>query len=115
VQQGARAAHYGYDASGRLSTIRDALGQATTIEYDRADRESVQTFPDGRKVTFAYDRNGNRTSLTPTGRPAHSFSYTPVDLAGVYTPPVVPGVPSPATTFDWNKDRQPTAIHRPDG
>ena len=37
--------------------------------------ESVtrQTLPDARFIDFAYDANGNLTSLTPPGRSPHVF------------------------------------------
>jgi RHS repeat-associated protein len=53
------------------------------------------------------------TSLTPPGRPAHTFTYTPVDLTASYTPPAVPG--TGPTGYTFNDDKQPTAIQRPDG
>jgi len=34
-----------------------------------------------------YDANGNVTAITPPGKPAHGFSYTPVDLESAYLPP----------------------------
>jgi hypothetical protein len=36
-------------------------------------------------------------------------------LLSAYTPPVVPGVPAPATLFGYNVDRQLTQTTRPDG
>jgi len=51
---------------------------------------------------------------TPPSRPAHGFGYTPVDLMSTYTPPdVVAG--TNVTTYQYNFDRQPTLINRPDG
>jgi len=66
-------------------------------------------------VQFAYYRNGNLTSLTPPRRPAHGFAYTAVDLNSSYTPPTVPGVSSPASTYKYDKDRQLRRLIRPDG
>ena len=62
-----------------------------------------------------FDRSGNVDSLIPPGKPlAHAFGYTGIDLNDRYAPPVVEGVPSPATTYDDNRDGQLTAIERPD-
>ena len=54
-------------------------------------------------------------SLTPPGRPAHQFAYTPVDLLAQYTPPAIAGVDNPSTTYSYNADWQLTQISRPDG
>jgi RHS repeat-associated protein len=72
------------------------------------------TLPDGRVIHLAYDAQGNLTSITPPGRPAHIFQYTPVDLVSGYTPPDVnPGADQ--TLYAYNLDRQLTLITRPDG
>jgi RHS repeat-associated protein len=75
---------------------------------------TTQTLPDGRQIAFTYDANGNVTSITPPGKPAHVFAYTPVDLQGRYTPPDV-GIGPTATTYAYNLDKQLTTITRPDG
>ena len=66
-------------------------------------------------MTFTYDGNGNLASLTPPGRPAHSFEYTPVDLEERYLPPAVPGVVPKDTSSAYNPDRQLDFVTRPDG
>jgi uncharacterized protein RhaS with RHS repeats len=74
----------------------------------------VQTLPDGRQIGFAYDANGNVTSITPPGRPGHEFSYMAVDLQQEYTPPDV-GIGPTATTYAYDLDKRLTQISRPDG
>jgi len=54
------------------------------------------------------------TSLTPPGRTAHSFGFTPVDLTSSYDPPAA-GAGSWGTSHAYNLDRQPTLTSRPDG
>ncbi|MGH2376360.1 MAG: RHS repeat protein, partial [bacterium] len=68
----------------------------------------------GRAVQFAYDSSGNLTSVTPPGRPAHSFTHTALDLDSVYTPPSL-GAGTWATEYRYNPDRQLTELRRPDG
>src|SRR5687767_15119965 len=53
------------------------------------------------------------TSLTPPGRPAHTFAYTPLDFTSSYVPPAVSG--TGPTGYLFNPDRQPTEVQRPDG
>jgi YD repeat-containing protein len=80
MEQGGRAWVYGYDSRGRLASTTDPLQRTERYFYDAADRLEWQVLPDGREIRYAYDAKGNLTSLTPPGRPAHSFSHTPVDL-----------------------------------
>lgn len=62
---------------------------------------------------MSYDGNGNVTSVTPPGRPAHAFNLTPADLESDYTPP---DVGQPRTTHtDYNLDQQVSKVSRPDG
>jgi RHS repeat-associated protein len=70
--------------------------------------------PDTRQIGYLYDANGNVTSITPPGRPAHGFAYTPVDLEQSYDPPNV-GLPTDTTQYTYNLDRQLTLVTRPDG
>ncbi len=50
---------YGYDASSRLRTYEDALGQTTTWTYDALDRPRSVQYPDGSSDSFDYDRADN--------------------------------------------------------
>ncbi|MCB1921285.1 MAG: RHS repeat protein [Candidatus Competibacteraceae bacterium] len=109
-----RTVTFGYDTAGYLAGITDALGRNASFEYDLAGRVTRQTFPDGREVLFGYDAKGNLTSLTPPGRPAHTFTYTPVDLTAEYIPPDV-GAGSNSTRYSYNRDKQLTQVQRPDG
>jgi RHS repeat-associated protein len=65
-------------------------------------------------IASSYDANGNATTLTPPGRPAHTFTYTPVDLPSAYTPPAA-GAGSTSTLASYNTDRQGTRITLPTG
>lgn len=118
VQQGTGAAErlmtLSYDAtSGDLAGATDALGRATTLTRDNAGRVRSQTLPDLSQIGFDYDAKGNLTGLTPPGRTAHGFTYTPVDLTAAYQPPIAPN--GGDTGYTYNLDRQPTQVTRPDG
>jgi len=112
--QGSRGWRYAYDTGGRLTSVTDTLDRVTTFAYDQANRDTMETLPDGREVHFDYDEAGNLTRLTPPGGVPHTFAYTPVDLNNTYAPPSVPGISDPATTYEFNHDRQLTRITRPD-
>ena len=64
-------------------------------------RQSFTTL-DGRRIPYTYDVHGNVTSITPPGRPAHTFIYTPVDLEETYNPPAVPNGGANQTRYDYN-------------
>ena len=72
-----------------------------------------RVLPDSTEITLGYDRNGNLTSLTPPGKPAHTFTYDAVDLIGSYTAPNV-GSGSSTTEYTFDLDRQLTRVLRPD-
>jgi RHS repeat-associated protein len=54
---------FAYTVSGRRQRVTDGRG-ATTYAYDQRDRLTELVYPDGRKLTYAYDANGNRLELT---------------------------------------------------
>ena len=66
-------------------------------------------------VSITRDESGSADALTPPGRPAHSFGYSPVDLVSSYTPPTASGTGLLSTTVDYNLDRQPATVTLPDG
>ncbi|MEW6774692.1 MAG: putative Ig domain-containing protein [Bdellovibrionota bacterium] len=110
-----RATTYTYDIRDRLETIVDSEMRQMSFEYDNADRVTKKTLPDGHFILYGYDANGNLTSVTPPGRPAHIFNYTPVNLMNQYSPPDLSNIPIEATVYTYNRDRQLELITRPDG
>ncbi len=112
AQTGSRQTLFTYDAQRRLRSVTDPLQRSISLDYDPADRVTIQTLYDGRQVHFSYDQSGNITSVTPPSRPPHSFSYTAVNLNSLYAPPSVPFGGS--TQYTYNHDKQLTLITRPD-
>ena len=134
---------YGYGSPGRIVTITDGSGtniRVTTGEYnsipnddglvdritdpelsvlnfrlyDNAGRLKTLELPDANQILLDYDQNGNLISLAPPGRPAHTFTYTPVNLGQDYIPPDV-GAGTNSTHYNYNLDGQLDSITRPDG
>src|SRR5690606_36982055 len=69
-------------------------------------------------ILQSYDGNGNLASLTPPGKPVHTFGYSGVDLRTSYVPPDLGtggGGGAPQTTWDYDGDRQLQEVTRPDG
>ena len=113
VTQAARVRSYAYDQQRRLWQITDPLNARVELAYYPSDRIKQVTLPDSTVVGFDYDANGNVTSLTPPGRPAHTMTYTPVNLLQDYIPPPAPGTGTNTTHYDYNLDKQPTRITQP--
>ena len=63
---------------------------------------------------MSYDPNGNTTSITPPGQPAHTMDYTGLDFESKYTPPAVPGASGIVESL-FNVDRQLVETRRGEG
>ena len=77
---------YTYDAAGRRVSMFDTRlttdtvgGQTFTWAYDKLDRMTTETYPDGSVVAWRYDALGRRSTLTdPDGRvTAYSYANQP--------------------------------------
>nr|WP_010132121.1 RHS repeat-associated core domain-containing protein [Microbulbifer agarilyticus] len=109
-----RTVGYSYGSDGLLESVTDSLLRTTSFSYDLAGRVTQQAYHDGRSVNFQYDPAGNLTAITPSGRNAHIFNYTKVNLEEGYIPPDLSGVET-VTSYQYNKDKQLVLIERPDG
>ena len=105
TRRGNRVSEFSFDNFGRLQTITDPIGRVDSMYYGGANRLNRQVFPDGNEISYDYDANGNIISIKPPGKPAHTFTYTPVDLTNSYSPPEVPDSAG-ATRYFYNLDRQ---------
>jgi len=110
----ARVSTIGYDTQGNVASSNNALSQSVSFLYDAAGQLTSQKQADGGLIQYGYDANGNLTSLTPPGRTAHNFTYTPVDLVQNYAPPSV-GTGNTSTAYTYNLDQQLSQVARPDG
>ncbi|PYK02282.1 MAG: hypothetical protein DME23_02000, partial [Verrucomicrobia bacterium] len=108
-----RTNRFDYNPAGYVTNITDPLDYSLIFAYDAVGRVTTQTSHDGRMVNLAHDANGNLTSLTPSGKPAHTFEYSAVDLKTRYFPPaVVPG--TNFTLYTYNLDKELIAVKQPD-
>lgn len=68
---GATVYQFGYDASGRLATVKDASGNVTKIQRDGAGRPTAIVAPYGQRTTLAVDAHGFLSRITdPLKHPA---------------------------------------------
>ena len=109
-----RKTTFTYNGEGYLQTVTDPLGRILNYGYDAAGRVILEVLPDSREVRYTYDANGNLTSLTPPGRPAHVFQYTKTDQPSEYAPPDV-GAGTNSTLYQYDLAKRLTRITRPDG
>ena len=89
------------------------MGRSETTYYDSAGRVITQILPNGQQILYSYDASGNLTSITPPGRPAHTFEYTKVNLTDKYTPPEVTDSAG-AIKYIYNLDKQLVSTIFPD-
>ncbi len=68
---------YSYYNNDQVHTVTDQHG-TTTYTYDVRDRLATETKPDGTVMSYSYDDNGNRTSVSVTRNSivTSSTSYT---------------------------------------
>ncbi|EYF00808.1 NHL domain-containing protein [Chondromyces apiculatus] len=115
MTQGARSVTHAYAAGGFLASVTDPLDQVDAFVRDAIGRVVEAYRPDGEAVLYGHDLVGNLLSVTPPGRPAHVFGYTPLDQRASYDPPPpASGAPLP-TTWSYDVDRQLSVTTLPDG
>ncbi len=77
-------ATYTYSQTGKMASMVDANGNKATMSWDGQDRQSRWTFPSKTMVgavsttdyeEYAYDANGNRTSLRKRDGQVIGYSY----------------------------------------
>jgi RHS repeat-associated protein len=103
-----------YNALGNITSITDPLSRTISYQYDPAGRLTHQILPDSRVITFTYDVQQRQMTLTPPGRPEHSFTFSPMDLVEDYLPPQI-GLGDQDTTATYDLLQQLTGLERPDG
>ncbi|MDR2851857.1 MAG: RHS repeat protein, partial [Burkholderiaceae bacterium] len=67
-----------YDPQNRITRIRDASGQNTTLEYKHRDPLKITAIvdPHGRRATLAYDRFGRLITITDAAGMSSSVTYS---------------------------------------
>ena len=113
----ARTSTFAWDSAkiDQLVSMTDPLGRTTAFHYDATGRVDQQTLPDGAILASTFDASSNLTSLTPPGKPAHTFGYNAIDLETLYTPPAIASTASLFTQYSYDLDRALTVETRPGG
>lgn len=69
---------YGYDKLSRVTGMTNWAGETMAFTYDKADRLTSKTYPNGITQTNAYDNAGRLTALEyrpPGGNPTIALTY----------------------------------------
>ena len=100
---GALVATAVFDPNGNPLTTTDPLGRMTTFAYDALNRLTGVDYsdPGTPDVAYAYDANGNRTSMTD-GRGTTTYA---VDEAGRLTSVTSPGPATVGYRYDLDGNR----------
>ena len=77
---------FGYDTSGRLTSITDKNGLVTTIEHSGTAPSAI-VGPYGQRTTLATDGNGYLRAITNPGGEAYSFTYDENGLMATHVDP----------------------------
>jgi RHS repeat-associated protein len=85
---GATLFSFGYDSAGRLTSITDRDGNATTIERNANGDPMAIDSPFGQRTTFTLDSNGYLASITDPARGEDQYTYSPNGLMATFTDPV---------------------------
>ena len=100
---------FGYDPAGRLATVTDGDGNATTIEHDASGSPTAIVAPGGQRTTLATDSNGYLSGIADPLDETTALTYTATGLLTAMTDPM--GNPH---TFSYDdqgrltKDQEPT-------
>ena len=104
-----------YDLAGRLTSVKDPVGNLTSYTYDNADRMTVETDPLGKRTTHAYDPVGNRTTTTDRLGRIRQFAYDADDrLVTEAWKPVGGGATIRTVTWTYDDAGRLTAVKDPD-
>ena len=104
------AVTYGYDASGRGTSVTFADGSASRLEYNSRGDVVRSTNRRGESITYAYDSKGRLTQKTWSNGRTFTYAYDAHDNVTKATDSV-----TGAVTMQYNSDDRLTKIVYPKG
>jgi RHS repeat-associated protein len=111
VSQGAKTWTYTYQ-NGWLTSLTDPLLHTEQFVHDVVGRPTQKTRADQEIIEMSYYPGGRAHTVTPPDRPAHTFSYTPIDLLDEYVAPSAGSIPR-TTSWSHDLDQLVTGSTRP--
>ena len=76
-----------YDQKGKLLSVRERNGRATTLTYDAKSQLSQVTAPSGRSLTFAYDGQGRVITVAAPDGAITKYAYNASGMLSTVTWP----------------------------
>ncbi|HEY6873326.1 MAG TPA: RHS repeat-associated core domain-containing protein [Geobacteraceae bacterium] len=90
---------FGYDDSGRLTSVTDGNGNVTTIQLDSAGNPVAIVAPYGQRTVLTLDANGYINSITNPAGESTQMTYTADGLMTSFTDPK-----GNASQFSYDED-----------
>lgn len=75
VDTNGNATTFTYDAAGKLTTVKDASGRSTLLTHHASGQVASVTDPAGRVIGYSYDTVGNLTKKTDAAGAATLYAY----------------------------------------
>ena len=110
IDTGTRGTDFIYNVQGFLESVTDPENQTTSYTYDEVGRVIRVDRPDITSVWFDYDNNGNMTVLTNPSTIDHVFGFNKVNMNYSYQMPI-----SGTYSYIYDKDRRLKQINFPSG
>ncbi|MBT6177156.1 MAG: hypothetical protein HOI23_07895 [Deltaproteobacteria bacterium] len=99
---------FGYDSNGRLSSLRDRMGQVTTIEHDIDGNITGIVTPNNSRTEITTDSNGLISSVTSPTSKTYNMVYEQTDLLTFLRDPA-----NNEHSYEYNDDGRLVADTRP--
>ena len=110
IDTNTRGTEFAYTAQGFLETVTDPENQITTYSHDPVGRITGILRSDGSTLGFTYNGNGNMTVLTNPATIDHAFGFNKVNLTSSYQTPL-----SGSYSYVYDKDRRLVQTNFPSG
>jgi RHS repeat-associated protein len=98
---------FGYDASGRLTSITDRDGNVTAVQRDAQGKPTAIVSPYGQATSLSLDGNGYLASITNPNRESIQLQYKPLVSGDNHTGGMLSQLTDPRAgihLFEYNSD-----------
>lgn len=105
---------YAYDGDGNVTSVTNPKGKTTSYGYDGLDELTSLTRPDGSTQATSYDVDGNVTAQTSAGGHTTSYMYDPFDeVTSMTTPPTASSPAGITTGYGYDPNGNVTSVTQP--
>lgn len=107
ISDGSGETSYTYDQLDRMTESKDGHGDVAKYEYDLANEPTKITYPNGKAVTRAYDKDGRLEKVTDWLEHTTKFAYDPDSDLSTTT---FPSGTSNVDTYTYNEADQMSEV-----